>query len=136
VLARTSPDGVPASSTTDIRSADAAHPDGTYHLEPLPEDVAALPMIGDVNLFLKGTPPATPWVPDTTKDLADEGVPGRSELQNTKDDDPPFEAEVEVMIAGIVHPPSTTTECLLNLANSQSQRSGRRVTRTKCSRSS
>lgn len=58
----------------------------------LPTDprVVALPMIGDVNLFLKGTPP---HLRPRTSD--------RPPTQSVQEDDGDnFEAEVEIMIAG------------------------------------
>ncbi|KAF8869275.1 hypothetical protein BD779DRAFT_1587952 [Infundibulicybe gibba] len=59
----------------------ARAPDVEIPTEPRPTDpwTLALPMIGDVNMFLRGTPSTTP---------------------NDAEDDDPFEAEVEVMIAG------------------------------------
>lgn len=58
------------------------------------DDVANLPMVGDVNLFLKGIPPqmrATAPKPNTNK--TEDAVEEEEEEEN-------FEAELEIMIAG------------------------------------
>jgi hypothetical protein len=51
------------------------------------EDIAKLPMVGDVNLFLKGTPP------HLRESLA-------ITLNATREEPEEFEAELEIMIAG------------------------------------
>ena len=66
-------------------------------ISPMDERLAALPMIGDVNIFLKGTIP--PSVEDPPSDM---DQPRSSEAFNGDEDheDDEFEAEVEIMIAG------------------------------------
>ena len=73
VLARTDGSGRLADEEQDTGSPDVA-----AKASPENEDIHSLPMVGDVNLFLKGTPPSG----------AD------------SEDEDEFETEVEVMIAG------------------------------------
>ena len=62
-------------------------------LSPLDEGIAVLPMIGDVNIFLKGTiPPGVGYPP------SDQRWPPEASNEDEGDE---FEAEVEIMIAGM-----------------------------------
>ena len=77
VLARTDGNGRLADEEQDKGSPDVA-----AKASPEIEDIHSLPMVGDVNLFLKGAPP----------------IVRPSGLDS--DDEDEFETEVEVMIAG------------------------------------
>ena len=66
---------------------------GLMSIPPVDEGIAALPMIGDVNIFLKGTVP--PSVNDSRQSPSEAS---KNEDQDHEGDE--FEAEVEIMIAG------------------------------------
>jgi hypothetical protein len=53
------------------------------------EDIAKLPMVGDVNLFLKGTPPHLQTNLNVPRNAAEDD-----------EEEEGFEAELEIMIAG------------------------------------
>jgi hypothetical protein len=53
------------------------------------EDIAKLPMVGDVNLFLKGTPPNLQTNLKVPRNAAEDD-----------EEEEEFEAELEIMIAG------------------------------------
>ena len=65
---------------------------GRPSAEPLTDEhITKLPMVGDVNLFLKGTPPHL-------RATHAHVIP-----RNADEDDDEFEAELEIMIAGQSH---------------------------------
>ncbi len=63
------------------------NPQGPVPLSVDDPRIVSLPMVGDVNLFLKGTRPGVPIMQD----------------ENTGEDPEEFEVEVEIMIAGQFH---------------------------------
>ena len=73
-------------------------PSGFMSISPVDERLAALPMIGDVNIFLKGTT-IPPSVEDSQSDV-DQRWSSEAFHGDEDHEDDEFEAEVEIMIAG------------------------------------
>ncbi len=72
-------------------NAPVSLPESLGELLPTDERLASLPMIGDVNIFLYGTPPSH----------------AKNESQDAKENtelEDEFYAEVEIMIAGVCRP--------------------------------
>jgi len=73
-------------------------------ISPGDERLKRLPMIGDVNIFLNGTPPSLRPPQDSAGTLA-EGDADQEEVE--------FQAEVDIMIAGKYIPPHDSPGCIL-----------------------
>ncbi|KAG6839767.1 hypothetical protein H0H93_005066, partial [Arthromyces matolae] len=82
ILSRTSPSGEQILVDSEA----------SQELSPTDPVVESLPMVGDVNMFLKGSIPRKPSgtsAPECDKEVEDED----------EDEEEPFEAEMEIMIA-------------------------------------